>query len=144
MKGALVATALVITATALSAAAAVQSLPQPKDAALVGTTAVTEIREFPEEAQTKAGPRAVEEAQGVQGSDQLFETHGTYGATVAFFDHSLKGQQFTVDRRTAGKTSTVWSLKRPDGSVARLAVRNTNPTTFEWVTVTSEASPVKR
>ena len=144
MRIAFAALVLALATTTLPALAAVQPLPQPKDATLVGTTRVTEIREFPEETQTKTGPRAVEEAQGVQGSDQLFETRGTYGATVAFFDRSLRGAQFTIDRRTTTRTSTAWSLKRADGSVARLAVRNTNPTTFEWVTVSGAAGPVNR
>lgn len=136
---ALVAVLLAMASAPALAATATQP-PVPKDSKLVGETTVTEIRAFPEEVQTKAGARTVEEAQGVAGRDRLYETDDKYAAAVSYFDKTLREDRFTVRNRTVTRTSTIWSLKRPDGSVARLAVRNTRPTTIEWVTARAAAA----
>ncbi len=118
--------------TPVAALAANSALPLPAHATLIGMTAVSEIRQFPEEnaSGNKAGAA---ETQHVQGADRLFETTDSYPATVVYFDHNLGERHFVVRHRVATHTSTVWALSGPDGSPARLAVRNTNPTTFEWV-----------
>ncbi len=130
---------LLATASAPVFAAATAPLPLPKGSKLVGETSVTEIRAFPEEVRTKEGTRTAEEAQGVAGRDRLYETDDKYAAAVSFFDRALREDRFTVRSRTATRTSTMWSLRRPDGSVARLAVRNTRPTTIEWITARAAA-----
>lgn len=134
MKKAMALTVAFIASSAIPAMAASQPLPVPKDAKLVGTATLAEIREFPEETQTKAGPRGLEEAQGVHGTDRLYETDSAYADAVSFLDQVLKDEHFVVHRRTTTRTSTLWTLSRPDGTAARLAVRNTKPTTVEWVT----------
>lgn len=130
---ALLAVALA-TASASVLAAAGASPPVPSGSKLVGETSVTEVRAFPEEVRTKGGERTVEEAQGVAGTDRLYETDDKYPAAVSFFDKTLREDRFTVKGRTVTRTSTIWSLRSPDGGIARLAVRNTRPTTIEWVT----------
>jgi hypothetical protein len=139
---ALVAVVLAMASAPALAAAAAQ-MPLPKGSKLVGETSVTEIRAFPEEVRTKEGARTVEEAQGVAGRDRLYETDDKYAAAVSFFDKTLREDRFNVKGRTVTRTSTIWSLRSPDGSVARLAVRNTRPTTIEWVTARA-ASETRR
>lgn len=131
--------AMLLATASAPAFAATGTLPLPKDAKLVGETSVTEIRAFPEEVRTNAGARTVEEAQGVAGRDRLYETDDRYAAVVSFFDKTLREDRFTVKNRSVTRTSTTWSLRRPDGSIARLAVRNTRPTTIEWVTARAAA-----
>ena len=131
------------TASASALAAPPASPPVPNGSKLVGETSVTEIRAFPEEVRAKGGARTVEEAQGVAGTDRLYETEDKYPAAVSFFDKTLREDRFDVKGRSVTRTSTTWSLRSPDGSIARLAVRNTNPTTIEWVTARA-ASETRR
>jgi hypothetical protein len=135
---ALVALLLAMTSAPALAATTAQP-PLPKGSKLVGETSVTEIRAFPEEVRTPGGAHTVEEAQGDAGRDRLYETDDKYAAAVSFFDKTLREDRFAVRNRTVTRTSTTWSLRRPDGSVARLAVRNTRPTTIEWVTARAAA-----
>lgn len=139
---ALVAVLLAMASGPALAATAAQ-LPVPTGSKLVGEMSVTEIRAFPEEVRTKGGARTVEEAQGVAGTDRLYESNDKYPAAVSFFDKTLRDDRFNVKGRTVTRTSTIWSLRAPDGTVARLAVRNTHPTTIEWVTARA-ASETKR
>lgn len=108
-------------------------LPLPPRTTLVGSTSVGEVRELPEEVQTRGRERAVEEEKGGRAVDRLYQTGTSYAGTVAFFDRTLPNRAFAVERQTTATTATVWSLERADGSPARLAVRNTSPTTIEWV-----------
>lgn len=140
---ALVAVLVAMASAPALAAPAAAALPLPKGSQLVGETSVTEIRAFPEEMRTKEGARTVEEAQGVAGRDRLYETGDKYAAAVSFFDKTLREDRFSVKDRTVTRTSTIWSLRSPDGSVARLAVRNTHPTTIEWITARA-ASETRR
>jgi hypothetical protein len=128
--------ALALAPTA--AVAAGQALPVPANALLVGVTNVLEIREFPEESLTVTGAPGIEETLQMEGTDRLYETPSSYGATVAFFDRTLVEGHFAVIHRTTTHTATVWSLGAPDGDPARLAVRNTRPTTIECVTARDE------
>jgi hypothetical protein len=135
-------TLLLVTAAAPALAApATQPLPLPKGSTLVGEASVTEIRAFPEERKTKGGTRVVEEAQGVRGVDRLYETPEKYPDAVFYFDKALRRERFLVHDRTVTRTSTVWALTRPDGGIARLAVRNTKPTTFEWIAAVAATKP---
>lgn len=146
MKKTIALTAMVLVAGAAPAFAATAAQPPvPNGSKLVGEASVTEIRAFPEEVKTAAGPRGVEEAQGVAGTDRLYEAPEKYPAAVSFFDKTLAQDRFTVNARTVTRTSTYWSVKEPDGTIGRLAVRNTTPTTIEWVTAraASETSTPK-
>ena len=141
MKTTLVLLSMGIATVALPAFAANQpSFPTPANAKLVGETVIGEIREFPEQTQSKGGAGSVQEAQGIQAEDRLYETSDSYAAAVGYFDKNLVRDKFTVDSREVTHTSTVWSLKGANGNVARLAVRNTSPTTVEWIVAKSETS----
>lgn len=134
MKKMLGVVVLVLTAAAVPAFGAMAAqLPVPNGSSLVGEASVTEIRAFPEEVHNKGGSRAVEEAQGVAGIDRLYESPESYSAAVSFLDRALAQDHFEVKARTVTRTSTIWSIKQPDGSSGRVAVRNTKPTTIEWV-----------
>ncbi|MGI0151177.1 MAG: hypothetical protein ACREC5_04485 [Thermoplasmata archaeon] len=87
-----------------------------------------EIRAFPEEARSG---RTVEAAVGVEGADRVYQTKDSYDHTVTFFDRTLARDGFQITHHTTTQTATIWSLHAPDGSPARVAVRNTNPTTIE-------------
>jgi hypothetical protein len=123
-----------------AAVAAGRALPVPANALLVGVTTVLEIREFPEESHTVTGAPGIEETRRMEGIDRLYETPDSYAAAVAFFDRALTDRHFAVIHRTGAHTATVWSLGAPDGTPARLAVRNTNPTTIECLTARDEAN----
>jgi len=114
------------------------AVPLPAGAMLIGTSAVTEIRAFPEQMQAAKGSGAeVETTVGVKGVDRVYQTDATYADVVSFYDRKFGN----VDR-TATPTTTTWSVQRADWKPGRLAVRNTNPTTIEVIAVTGEGPTV--
>src|SRR5579885_1334256 len=106
----------------------------PLNSRLLGTASLGEIREFPEERQQSNIQRVV----GVEATDQSYESDRSYGDVVAFFDREFQGGGFQLQERTVRPHSTLWTVKRPDGMLARVAVRNTTPTTFEVVEAAGE------
>jgi hypothetical protein len=114
-------------------------LPLPGDASLVSSAAVAEFQEFPEAVPRKGKSGAEERVEGIRGSDRVYETQGSYKDTIAFYLGQLPAAGFDVDSQTSTNTSTTWSAKRPDGRPVRLIVRNTAPTTVEWITASSTA-----
>jgi hypothetical protein len=119
-------------------------VPQGAGATLVGSAAASEIRAFPEEDQRAKGGAhpMVETAVGTSGSDRLYDSNLSYADAVGFFDRTFAGPGYQPPQRTTTKTSTLWSEHFANGEVARVAVRNTNPTTIEIIasdTATAQA-----
>ena len=109
-------------------------VPTPDGARLIGQSSVDEIRAFPElGAKTLDGGSelAREKLVGVAGIDRAFSTEASYDDTVGWFDARLKHGGYRIRSRVSAPGTTAWIARRPDGSVAEVAVRNTTPTTFE-------------
>jgi|SRR6185312_9621401 len=103
----------------------------PKDAVLVGSSESADIRTFPEQA---ASTKVEKEGMvGVGGIDRVWTTQQPYHKAVSAFDQNLKGEDITSLARTTTKSSTAWNLRMPDGNIANVVVRNTQPTTIEAV-----------
>lgn len=102
----------------------------PPGAVPVGKSVVDEVRAFPEmnKGQQKA---QTEKIVGVEGVDRVFQIDRPFADTVAFFDQQFKQSGFKQLARVETQSSTAWTVKRPDGTVANAVVRNTKPTTFE-------------
>ncbi len=141
--------AIVTVAVALPLATAhaqrdqeVALIQPPPDARLVGSSTVDEIRAFPElysRSPAVDGQPAKEKLVGVEGVDRVFETHRSYAATVAYFDARFRRGGYRTQARVETATATAWSVKRPDGTVAQAAVRDTTPTSIELTEVTTES-----
>lgn len=143
MKKGILLASLLVGSMAMPALAATDAPPVPANSQLVGTISVSQIRQFPEQRQTKNGTSAVEETQKVNGIDKLYETKTSYTDSVSFLDKALKDQHFVVNAKTTTKTSTLWDLSEQNGDPAAVAVRNTSPTTIEWITVRGQSSTSK-
>jgi hypothetical protein len=114
------------------------AIPLPPGSTVVTSTAMTDIRAFPEEVQK--GVQA-EGAVGVQGVDRIYQNRSSYEDTVNFFDRNLSGSGFTnIRRTTSSQNATTWSAQTADGKPIRVAVRNTNPTSIEVLAVTASAA----
>jgi hypothetical protein len=108
----------------------------PKDAKLVGTVESTDIRAFPEQmAKTSQQSANVEKegVVGVAGIDRVWATKEPYKRTVSQLDQNLKGEGIAPIAKTTTQSSTAWNVRMPDGHIANLVVRNTQPTTIEAV-----------
>jgi hypothetical protein len=113
----------------------------PPDARLAGTSTIQEIRAFPE--MGSKGKAQAAKLVGIDGVDRMYETDRSFADTVSFFDQEFKQPGFQVQARAVTASATSWTVKRPDGTVANAAVRNTRPTTFEIAEVTAEAVKIK-
>jgi opacity protein-like surface antigen len=105
----------------------------PKDAKLVGTVQSTDMRAFPEqmgkgEQATKIQKEAV---VGVGALDRVWTTKQSYKQVVNHLDQKLKGEGIEALAKTTTQSSTAWNVRMPDGHIANLVVRNTQPTTIE-------------
>jgi hypothetical protein len=108
----------------------------PKDAKLVGSVESTDIRAFPEQVGTKSPQSAgiaKEEVVGVGGIDRVWMTKQPYRQAVSQLDQKLKGEGIQPIAKTTTQSSTAWNMRMPDGHVANVVVRNTQPTTIEAV-----------
>ena len=108
----------------------------PKDAKLVGAVESTDIRAFPEQMSKSAKQSANIEKEGVVGVggiDRVWTTKEAYKRTVSQLDQKLKGEGIEPIAKTTTQSSTAWNVRMPDGHIANLVVRNTQPTTIESV-----------
>jgi len=108
----------------------------PKDAKLVGTVESADVRAFPEQmAKTGQKPANIEKegVVGVGGIDRVWTTKTAYKRTVTQLDQKLKGEGIEPIAKTTTQSSTAWNVRMPDGHIANLVVRNTQPTTIESV-----------
>jgi hypothetical protein len=108
----------------------------PKDAKLVGAVESTDIRAFPEQMAKGAQQSANIEKEGVVGVggiDRVWTTKAAYKRTVSQLDQKLKGEGIEPIAKTTTQSSTAWNVRMPDGHIANLVVRNTQPTTIESV-----------
>jgi hypothetical protein len=108
----------------------------PKDAKLVGAVESTDIRAFPEQMAKGAQKSANIEKEGVigvGGIDRVWTTKEAYKRTVSLLDEKLKGEGIEPIAKTTTQSSTAWNVRMPDGHIANLVVRNTQPTTIESV-----------
>ncbi len=94
---------------------------------------MTEVQSFPEE--------STQDSVTVDGVARAYQTSQSYRDAVAFFDRSLSTSGFRVANRAVTARATVWSLQGPGGERAHVAVRDTNPTTFETVEANRQATP---
>lgn len=106
----------------------------PPNAKLVGTSEVDEIRQFPEQKSGKPMERIV----GVTAIDRVYESERPYADAVKFFDQEFQRAGYQQTSRTVTSSATAWVVRRPDGNVANVIVRNTSPTTIEAVEVAAQ------
>jgi hypothetical protein len=106
----------------------------PKDAKLVGTVESTDVRAFPEQ-MSKAQSANIEKEGlvGVGALDRVWTTKQSYHQTVSRLDQNLKGEGIQPIAKTTTQSSTAWNMRMPDGHIANVVVRNTQPTTIEAV-----------
>jgi hypothetical protein len=142
-----IAAALVTLAPAVALAQALSEGPKtnslvqvPPNARLIGTSEVDEVRQFPEQ---KAG-KPMERIVGVSALDRVYEVEKPYADAVKFFDTQFQQKGFQQMSRTMTPTSTAWVVRRPDGNVANVIVRNTTPSTVEAVEVVSAQANEKK
>jgi hypothetical protein len=88
---------------------------------------------FLEVQRTIEGDSTVEAAFGVERVDRVYQTELSYPDAVGFFDRAFLGTALSAPRRATTQTTTVWSVPSANCRVARVAVRNTSPTTVEIV-----------
>jgi hypothetical protein len=108
----------------------------PKDAKLVGTVESTDIRAFPEQmakSEKQSANIEKEGVVGVGGIDRVWTTKEAYKRTVSQLDQKLKGEGIEPIAKTTTQSATAWNVRMPDGHIANLVVRNTQPTTIEAV-----------
>jgi hypothetical protein len=120
-------------------------IPPPAGAKLLGHSVVDEIRAFPEmgiKALLKGKPEK-EKIVDVQGIDRVFQTDRSFGDTVAYFDQQFKQGGYETMARVEAPSATAWTIKRPDGTVANVIVRNTTPTTFELAEVAATTAEIR-
>lgn len=141
--------ALITAALTLPVAAAFAAdgslIQPPPDAKLVGRSVVDEIRAFPELGsgmKTLSAKPHKEKLVGVAGIDRVFTTDRSFGDTVSYFDQKFKATGYKIDARVETPSSTAWTVKRPDGTVANAVVRNTTPTTIELNEVASATGEI--
>ncbi len=103
----------------------------PPNAKLIGTSEVDEIRQFPEQ---KAG-KPMERIVGVSAIDRVYEVQKPYADVVKFFDTQFQQKGYQQTSRAVTPTATSWTVRRPDGNVANVIVRNTSPATVETVEI---------
>ena len=106
----------------------------PKDAKLVGTVESTDVRAFPEQ-MSKAQSANIEKEGlvGVGALDRVWTTKQSYKQTVSHLDQKMKGEGIEPIAKTTTQSSTAWNMRMPDGHIANVVVRNTQPTTIEAV-----------
>jgi hypothetical protein len=113
-------------------------LKTPPSSVLIGTAIVDEIRAFPEmSGKGQARDKKVEKLVGIEGIDRVFQTDKSMNETAMFFDQQFKQTGHEVLGRVESTHALSWTVKRPDGTVANIVVRNTRPTTFEIVEVSA-------
>jgi hypothetical protein len=107
----------------------------PKDAALVGSVTSTEVRAFPEQMGKGEGNAKIEKEAvvGVGALDRTWTTRQTYTKTVSYLDQQVKQAGIEPIAKTTTRSATAWNLRMPDGHIANVVVRNTQPTTIEAV-----------
>ena len=112
----------------------------PDDARLVGSSSLDEIRALPElgAGSLEAARPAREKLVGVAGVDRVFTTDRSFADTVGYFDSHLRHGGYHSRGRVERAGATAWIVRRPDGSIAEVAVRNTTPTTIEIVEAASD------
>jgi hypothetical protein len=118
----------------------------PPDTKLLGTSTVDEIRAFPEMGIKGLLTGKPEKAKivGVTGVDRIFQTNGSFADTVSYFDGQFKQSGYQVTARLETPSATVWTVKRPDGTVANAVVRNTKPTTFELTEISAMSGTLRQ
>lgn len=106
----------------------------PKDAKLVGTVQSTDVRAFPEQ-MSKAQSANIEKEGlvGVGALDRVWTTKQSYKQAVSHLDQKMKGEGIEPIAKTTTQSSTAWNMRMPDGHIANVVVRNTQPTTIEAV-----------
>lgn len=117
----------------------------PKDAKLVGAVESADIREFPEQRAAKAqktGNVEKEDVVGVGALDRVWTTKQPYKQAVSQFDQKLKGEGIQPIAKTTTQSSTAWNVRMPDGHIANVVVRNTQPTTIEAVQASAMAGTI--
>jgi hypothetical protein len=108
----------------------------PKDAKLIGSVEQAEVRAFPEQMSDTAKSTGKVEKEGVVGVgalDRVWTTKQAYKTTVSQLDRKLKGEGIEPIAKTTTTSATAWNVRMPDGHIANLVVRNTQPTTIETV-----------
>ena len=107
----------------------------PTDAKLVGAVESTDIRAFPEQMPKGQNSANIEKdaVVGVGGIDRVWTTKQSYKQAVSHFDQKLKSEGIAPIAKTTTQSSTAWNVRMPDGHVANVVVRNTQPTTIESV-----------
>jgi len=120
----------------------------PDDATLVGAAEGTEVRTFPEQLGPRAGNNAAqvqkEEVQNVGAIDRVWTTKSSYQDSVKAVDQKLASAGDKQLAKTTTSCSTAWNLRTPDGHIANVIVRNTQPTTIETEQIAEHTSTVPR
>lgn len=135
----LLSLSLVLAATPLAGAApTTRSAPVavPPKALLIGQSQLDQVRELPE-LQEARGDKIVREV-GVAANDRLYESDRSYADTVKFFEHEIDRLDGTILKKNITSTSTAWTVRRPNGKLIDVVVRNTVPPTFEVVEAVEE------
>ncbi len=103
-----------------------------KDAKLVGSVESAEVRAFPEQMSKSSSQNIEKEGLvGVGALDRVWTTKQSYRQTVSSFDSKLNGEGIEPIAKTTTQSSTAWNVRMPDGHIANVVVRNTQPTTIE-------------
>ncbi len=106
----------------------------PKDAKLVGSVESADVRAFPEQmSKATSGNIEKEGVVGVGALDRVWTTKQSYHQAVNRLDQTLKGEGIQPIAKTTTQSSTAWNVRMPDGHIANMVVRNTQPTTIEAV-----------
>jgi hypothetical protein len=108
------------------------AIPAPPGALLLGSATVMEVRAFPEQ-QVAAGQQQGEMAVGAQATDRAYATDLSYDDAVSFYNDTFKAKNFATTGHEVNENGTFWAVRSPDGTVAKVAVRRTTPTTIEIV-----------
>ena len=117
----------------------------PKDAKLVGEVQATEVRAFPDQMGAKgeqASNIEKEDLVGANAVDRVWTTKQNYRSAVRSFDQKLKGEGIQPIAKTTTQSSTGWNVRMPDGHIANVVVRNTQPTTIEAIQASSGSTTI--
>jgi hypothetical protein len=139
----LAGTLFVMVALLTGSAARAQSgmLDVMTGAVLVGRSDVDDVHAFPEMAATAEGRAVARTAPMVSrhAQDAAYESPLPYGDTVRYFDDQFARRRMRIMARTVTQTATAWTVRRPDGTVASIIARTTQPkATFEIAQVVND------
>lgn len=132
--GAVIVAALLVTARAFAQAPPGPIGPPPKLPSVPDTQLVPPPPKKGPYLPVPPGATLVGEAKpssdtGVD--DRMFRSSGSYADLVRFYDRTLQQRRVDIVSRQVRPDGVTFTLRRPDGQLATVMVRNSRPPTIE-------------